>query len=132
MKITNGTAHGVVPSVVIMLTWQLEAAGLAIIDISDPANPGTPVYQGTKLEVLRGVAVSGNYAYVADRSLRSGNQRHFRSRQAQALLSYRATNANMGTALGVAVSGNYAYVAASFASGIGNRRYFRSNESRHT
>ena len=42
-----------------------DASGLAIIDVSDPANPGTPVYMDTTGYAL-GVAVRGNYAYVAD------------------------------------------------------------------
>ncbi|HIG66624.1 MAG TPA: hypothetical protein EYQ44_02155 [Porticoccaceae bacterium] len=41
------------------------ASGLAIIDVSDPTNPGMPVYMDTTGEA-RGVAVRGNYAYVAD------------------------------------------------------------------
>lgn len=40
-------------------------AGLAIIDISDPTNPGVPIYMDTTGEAL-GAAVRGNYAYVAD------------------------------------------------------------------
>jgi hypothetical protein len=39
---------------------------LAVIDISDPTNPGTPVYRDTTGYAL-GVYVSGDYAYVADR-----------------------------------------------------------------
>tara|TARA_B110000977_G_scaffold134075_1_gene170709 strand:- start:854 stop:8332 length:7479 start_codon:yes stop_codon:yes gene_type:complete len=42
-------------------------SGLAIIDISDPANLGAPVYMATTGEAL-GIAVRGNYAYVADGS----------------------------------------------------------------
>ena len=40
-------------------------SGLAIIDISDSANPGEPVYMATTGQAS-GVAVRGNYAYVAD------------------------------------------------------------------
>ncbi len=40
-------------------------SGLAIIDISDPLNPGIPVYRDTVGDA-RGVAVSGSFAYVAD------------------------------------------------------------------
>jgi len=40
-------------------------SGLAVIDISDPTNPGTPVYEDTTGLAL-GVYVSGDYAYVAD------------------------------------------------------------------
>ncbi|MHA1960691.1 MAG: hypothetical protein ACW99U_10685 [Candidatus Thorarchaeota archaeon] len=42
-------------------------SGLAIIDISDPTNPGTPVYEDTSGSA-RGVFVSGDYAYMADRT----------------------------------------------------------------
>ena len=40
-------------------------SGLAIIDISDPTNPGVPTYMETTGEAL-GVSVRGDYAYVAD------------------------------------------------------------------
>jgi subtilisin-like proprotein convertase family protein len=40
-------------------------SGLAIIDISDPTNPGVLTYLDTTGEAL-GVSVRGNYAYVAD------------------------------------------------------------------
>ncbi|UCD83376.1 MAG: VCBS repeat-containing protein, partial [Deltaproteobacteria bacterium] len=39
-------------------------SGLAIIDISDPLNPGTPVYRDT-LGVSYGLYVTGGYAYLA-------------------------------------------------------------------
>jgi hypothetical protein len=40
-------------------------SGLAIIDISDPTNPGTPVYASTDGSAYS-VYVDGDYAYVAD------------------------------------------------------------------
>ncbi|UCD85368.1 MAG: hypothetical protein JSU92_04010, partial [Deltaproteobacteria bacterium] len=40
-------------------------SGLAIIDVSDPTNPGAPVYRDT-LGNSYGVYVTGGYAYVAD------------------------------------------------------------------
>jgi len=40
-------------------------SGLAVIDISDPTDPGTPVYTETPSWAC-GVYVSGDYAYVAD------------------------------------------------------------------
>ncbi|MGK0292863.1 MAG: reprolysin-like metallopeptidase [Pseudomonadales bacterium] len=40
-------------------------SGLAIIDVSDPASPGTPAYINTTGDAS-GIAVRGNYAYVAD------------------------------------------------------------------
>ncbi|MHA1960692.1 MAG: hypothetical protein ACW99U_10690, partial [Candidatus Thorarchaeota archaeon] len=39
--------------------------GLAVINISDPTNPGTPVYEDTR-GLAYDVYVSGDYAYVAD------------------------------------------------------------------
>ncbi|MCK4383747.1 MAG: hypothetical protein KAW66_10670, partial [Candidatus Lokiarchaeota archaeon] len=39
---------------------------LAVIDISDPTNPGTPVYGATS-GAAWGVYVSGDYAYIGDR-----------------------------------------------------------------
>jgi len=39
--------------------------GLAVFDISDPTNPGAPVYEETSGEA-NSVYVSGNYAYMAD------------------------------------------------------------------
>ena len=51
---------------VITLMWRTSGSGLAIIDISDPTNPGTPVYDGYQVDYARGVTVVGNYAYVAD------------------------------------------------------------------
>jgi hypothetical protein len=38
--------------------------GLAIINISDPTNPGLPVYSNTENDAWRSVYVSGDYAYV--------------------------------------------------------------------
>ena len=42
----------------------VSADGLAIIDISDPTNPGAPVYENTT-GYAYGVAISGSHAYVA-------------------------------------------------------------------
>ena len=42
-------------------------SGLAVIDISDPTNPGTPIYGDTTGDAY-GVYVSGGYAYVGDYS----------------------------------------------------------------
>jgi hypothetical protein len=44
------------------------ASGLGVIDISDPTNPGTPIY-GNATGVAKGVYVSGDYAYVANSDL---------------------------------------------------------------
>ena len=43
----------------------LDAAGLAVIDVSNPANPVRVGGYDTSGNAF-GVAVSGNYAYVAD------------------------------------------------------------------
>ncbi len=40
-------------------------SGLAVIDISDPTNPGTPIY-GETAQDARSIYVSGDYAFVAD------------------------------------------------------------------
>jgi len=78
--------------------------GLAIIDISDPTNPGIPIYEDTR--AAYGVYVSGDYAYIAD----------YDSGLAIINISdptnpgtpvYEDTT---GDAYGVYVSGNYAYV----------------------
>ena len=45
--------------------WRIVRSGLAIIDITDKANPGDPVYMDTSGFAF-GVTVVGNYAYVAD------------------------------------------------------------------
>ena len=43
-----------------------EGAGVAIIDISNPANLGSPSYVSTTGSAKRDIVVSGNYAYVAN------------------------------------------------------------------
>ena len=42
-----------------------QQSGLAIIDISDPTNPGNPVYKDTSGSA-HGITVVGNSAYLAD------------------------------------------------------------------
>jgi hypothetical protein len=81
-------------------------SGLAVIDISDPTNPGTPVYEDTTGFAI-GVYVSGDYAYVADHSyglvvIDISNPTN------PGTPVYEDTT---GAALGVYVSGDYAYVA---------------------
>jgi len=81
-------------------------SGLAVIDISDPTNPGTPVYEDTT-EYAINVYVSGDYAYVGV--------------EASGLAVIDISDpTNPGTpiyedttgyACGVYVSGDYAYVA---------------------
>ena len=77
---------------------------MAVIDIADPTNPGTPFYQDTTGDA-RDVCVSGDYTYIADGS--SG----------LAVIDI-SDPTNPGTpvyenttdrAFGVYVSGNYAY-----------------------
>ncbi|MBA7555850.1 hypothetical protein ES705_48542 [subsurface metagenome] len=81
------------------------SSGLAVIDVSDPTNPGTPVYEAT-IGPAFGVYVSGDYAYVAD--------------QAGLVVIDISDPTNLGTpvhedttgnAHRVYVSGDYAYVA---------------------
>ena len=42
-------------------------AGLAIIDITDPTNPGNPIYKSTTGEAYA-PTVEGNYTYLADKA----------------------------------------------------------------
>jgi hypothetical protein len=82
------------------------ASGLAIIDVSDPANPGAPVYRGTTGSAV-GVTVSGSYACVANGE--SGLAIIDVSDPANpGAPVYRDTD---GYARGVTASGSYAYVA---------------------
>ncbi|UCD85062.1 MAG: chitobiase/beta-hexosaminidase C-terminal domain-containing protein, partial [Deltaproteobacteria bacterium] len=81
------------------------SSGLAIIDVSDPANPGTPVYRDTSGNSY-GVFVSGGYAYVGDGD--SGLAIIDVSDPANpGTPVYRDTS---GNSYGVFVSGGYAYV----------------------
>jgi hypothetical protein len=80
-------------------------SGLAVIDISDPTNPGTPVYEDS-VNALS-VYVSGNYAYVADDT-----------GDLKVIDISNPTNpgtpewgASSGNPRDVYVSGNYAYMA---------------------
>ena len=41
------------------------ASGLAVMDISDPTNPGAPSYKDTNDDAQE-VAIDGSYAFVAD------------------------------------------------------------------
>ncbi len=81
-------------------------ASLVVLDISQPASP-TVLGQIKLQNTVRGVAVSGNYAYVA--LYYSGLQVIDISNPASPVRvgGYDTS----GAALGVAVSGNYAYVA---------------------
>ncbi len=80
--------------------------GLAIIDVSDPANPGTPLYRDTTGQSY-GVYVTGGYAYVADYD--SGLAIIDVSDPANpGTPLYRDTS---GRSWGVYVTGDYAYVA---------------------
>jgi hypothetical protein len=81
-------------------------SGLAIIDVSDPANPCTPVYRATS-GTSHGVYVSGDYAYVADGG--SGLAIIDVSDPTSPCTPvYRDTD---GDSYGVYVAGGYAYVA---------------------
>ncbi len=80
-------------------------SGLAVIDISVPPNPGTPVYEDTTGDAL-GVYVSGDYAYVADGSGLAVIEVSDPTNPGTPV--YEATT---GDAWGVYVSGDYAYLA---------------------
>ena len=81
-------------------------SGLAIIDVSDPANPGAPVYRDTS-GWSGGVYVTGGYAYVGDGP--SGLAIIDVSDPANpGTPVYRDTSGESG---GVYVTGGYAYVA---------------------
>lgn len=108
---TTGNAYSVFVSGVHAYV-AADASGLAIIDITDPENPGSPVFKDTLGNAL-GVYVSGNYAYVAT--------------DTSGLAIIDVTNPaspgdpiykdTTGNAYSVFVSGNYAYVA-DFGSGL--------------
>ena len=86
-----------------------QLSGLAIIDISDPTNPGSPSYTATNANsgTALAVAVSGNYAYVAA-SFAGLVIINISDPTSPGTPNYYDTN---GMAFGVTVSGNYAYVA---------------------
>jgi hypothetical protein len=81
-------------------------AGLAIIDISNPTNPGNPVYRDTNGRA-KGVAISSNYAYVANGSAGLAII-DISDPTNPGIPVYKDTE---GNATGVTISGNYAYVA---------------------
>ena len=86
------------------------SSGLAVIDISNPTNPGTPVYAEMfeyTFGDARGVYVSGNYAYVADYGM--GLAFIDISNPTNPVLDY--FKETTGYAYEVYKSGNYAYVA---------------------
>ncbi|MFX1337928.1 MAG: hypothetical protein ACFFDK_04910 [Promethearchaeota archaeon] len=80
--------------------------GLAVIDISNPSNPGPPIYTIPSIETM-GVYVSGDYAYVAVRQ--SGLAVIDISDPTHPGPTYYADTP--GDAYGVFISGDYAYVA---------------------
>jgi len=82
-------------------------SGLAVIDISDPTNPGTPVYENT-MGWSYSVYVSGDYAYVAD----GGYGLAVIDISDPTNPGTPVYEATTGCALGVYVSGDYAYVTA--------------------
>jgi hypothetical protein len=89
------------------------SAGLAIIDVSNPSNPQRVGGYDTS-GYASGVAVSGNYAYVAERLWTGSNY----VGSLQVIDVRNPANPQRvggtvtgGSAIGVAVSGNYAYVA---------------------
>ncbi|UCD85521.1 MAG: chitobiase/beta-hexosaminidase C-terminal domain-containing protein, partial [Deltaproteobacteria bacterium] len=81
-------------------------SGLAIIDVSDPANPGTPVYRDTGGGSY-GVYVTGGYAYVADEN----NDLAIVDVSDPANPGTPVYYTTPGWAYGVYVTGGYAYLA---------------------
>ncbi len=79
-------------------------SGLAVIDISDPTNPGAPVYEATNGNAV-GVYVSGDYAYVAN----GGSGLAVIDISDPTNPGTPVYEAMTGIARGVYVSGNYAY-----------------------
>ena len=104
-KVTTGESEGI--TIVGNYAYIADgSSGLAIVDISDPASPGNPVYKDTN-GTATSVCVVGNFAYVA--AFNGG----------LAIIDitdptnpgtpiYRET---IGNAVDVTVVGNYAYIA---------------------
>ena len=86
------------------------ASGLAIIDVSDPANPGQPVYASTSY--AEDVDVAGSYAYVAD-GLSGLTIIDVTEPLSPSVVVDSGIDPNVDTnrAKSVQVSGNYAYIA---------------------
>ncbi|MGM0470124.1 MAG: hypothetical protein ACQERB_15095 [Promethearchaeati archaeon] len=83
--------------------------GLAIIDISDPTNPGAPIYEDIPSGWAQAVYISGNYAYVAYTGMtKNGLAIIDVSDPEHPVL---VANVDTECAWDVYVSGNYAYVA---------------------
>ena len=80
--------------------------GLVVIDITDPENPGDPIYRSTPGEGL-GIALQGSYAYIADRYNGLSIIDITDPKNPGAPVN---KNTN-GEAVAVAVSGSYVYVA---------------------
>ena len=84
-------------------------SGLRIIDISDRSNPHEEGYFSDCPYIVTGIAVMGEYAYLAD--LLKGDLRVIDIADRSDPLEVGRHDAN-GNNYGVAVSGDYAYVAA--------------------
>ena len=95
-------------------------SGFAVIDISDPTNPGTPNTETTNGDAL-GVYVEGDYAYVS-----TSNGLNVINVTDPTNPDY-LTMISAGFCSEVSVDGNYAYVAAGI-DGFGNNRYHRPIE----
>ncbi len=91
------------------------SSGLQIIDVSNKANPTRVGSYNTPGYAYGGIAVSGNYAYVADWNV-GGLQIIDVSNKANPTLA--GWYNTPGYANGVAVSGNYAYVADGTGGGL--------------
>ena len=104
-RITSGWGRGVYVTggYAYVADW---GSGLAIIDVTDPANPATPVYRDTSGNSY-GIYVTGGYAYLADYG--SGLAIIDVTDPANpGTPVYRDTS---GWSMGVYVTGGYAYLA---------------------
>ncbi len=91
---------------VIILMWPMKMSGLRIINNSNPATPYEEGYFDTPTWAW-GVAVSGNYTYVADAD---AGLRIINISNPASPFEEGYYNTPVG-AYGVAISGNYAYMA---------------------
>ncbi len=92
-----------------------DSAGLAIMNITDPTDPGLPVYRDTVpvSAYARDVFVSGNYAYMADYEYGGLAIIDISDPTSPGATVY--SRDTTGYASGVFVSGDYAYVADSYS-----------------
>jgi hypothetical protein len=83
----------------------IDTSGLAVIDISNPKDPGTPIYQATNGSAYD-VVISGDYAYVSDGPAGLAVI-DISDPTSPGMPVFEAT---IGIAYGIYVSGDYAYL----------------------